>query len=660
MNQWFRIFALVLAIAVVGCNESATPPTDDATSATDVNTPLSDGSVPDVLGFPNQPGGNPLVPEFALYPFPSDFYLEEDTDSLTGWHIAIPKEALPGNLEDPDIFSEMDGFSRLPVILAYLPGGIDGTTLPAPEKPELTVADDSPVFLVKAETWERVPVLAENDLTAKEDTDRALILRPLIALEPRTRYVVILRDKLQTPEGKAHQANAAFKALRDETPTTVPAIEKQRDSFKVVNAAIDKLGLDPQEVVLAWSFRTRSEEQVTQKLVDMQTIANTATLEGYTIVSEEMKTEDGRTSKMITATFKAPNFIGPKDLVELDAAGKPILQGTRDASFGMAIPDVVDTPRPVMMYGHGFNGDWSEGMRGQTFRISHEGKFVTVGTNIGFNEDNVLLLIMALSNLSRANVLIDDILQTWVNWTTLARLIREQLADQITVERGGQQIKVIDPAEVHYIGCSNGGTNGATLAATSPQFTRAMLVVGGGGLVHFLERAVQWNEAGILFRILFPYGALDRQAGLSLLQNLLDPVDNINYVHRLVKNRYPGLKPLKALLVMALDDSQVSNILTEWMARTAGVSLITPTAKSIYGLPTVTAPLPDGAPETLMGAMSVYDLKVTPSPPGNLPPAVDNKAHQDVRDLEAYREQVIRFLDDGVMIQSCDGVCDPE
>jgi hypothetical protein len=143
MRRRSRSFVLILivAAALVGCGEDETPR---------------------VLSFPNEPGGNPLVPEKALFPFPSDFYLEEDADTPTGRRLAIPQEALPDPLEAAAVVA--DGFTMMPSILVKLPGGIDLASLPDPADTAATTRDDSPVFLVEVGSWERVAALAHGAL----------------------------------------------------------------------------------------------------------------------------------------------------------------------------------------------------------------------------------------------------------------------------------------------------------------------------------------------------------------------------------------------------------------------------------------------------------------------------------------------------------------
>ena len=56
----------------------------------------------------------------------------------------------------------------------------------------------------------------------------------------------------------------------------------------------------------------------------------------------------------------------------------------------------------------------------------------------------------------------------------------------------------------------------------------------------------------------------------------------------------------------------------------------------------------------------MYDEGYAPLPAGNLSPTDDNGAHETIRDLTSYLEQVPTFLEDGRIVQVCDGPCDPD
>ena len=237
-----------------------------------------------------------------------------------------------------------------------------------------------------------------------------------------------------------------------------------------------------------------------------------------------------------------------------------------------------------------------------------------------------------------------------VNASVMIRYIREQLS---------QDFVGLDPTSVHYMGISNGGTFGYLFGATTFEVERAIFVVGGAGLSHFLQRATQWSELGYLVTSRYPE-AVEQQLFLSLLQMVIDPIDPANYMDHLVAPRFTGRPPLRSQLHMARHDSQVSNLVTEWVARSARIPMITPSPKDIWGLEQVSAPLSDTDQLSLPSALYVYDEGVEPAPIGNIPPAEDNRTHNTIRDLDVYQEHIIRFIDEGRIQQICDGACDPQ
>ena len=638
----------------VGCSDDTQPTIDAGLKDGAADTGKQDAT------FPNKPGGNPLVPEVASFPFPSDFFLKKDSTSPSGFRVDVPDEVLPKIIQGK-IFNAADGFTRIPIILAYLTGGIDPKSLPDPADHALTVTDKSPVWLVKDKTWEKVPILIEIDMMAKKDDQRSLILRPLVLLDEKTTYVVVVRNKLKDLKGNLHKPNAAFLALLSGTTTSDPSVESQRESFKTVKAALTGLKVADKDVVLAWSFTTRSEQQTTEKLLAVQDAMKTATLGTVKIITDKTETSDGRTNRQIEATFSAPWFVQSDGSIKLDSAGKAVANGTKDVSFGFTIPSTVTAARPVILYGHGFFGDWKQGTRGTWNKIATKYKYNTAATNLGFHEGVENLTTAAImTSMSKLNEVVSRVIQSLGNVTALQRVVTEQLVTTLTgKDSAGKAVTLLDKDKIVYHGISNGGTFGYVIACTSPLLERASIIVGGGGLTHFLQRAVQWHDYATMLSAIYPT-AFDQQLMMSLIQHLLDPVDSMNYVPYLTAKRFTGRKPMTAALHMAVNDSQVNNLVTEWVARTAKVKLITPSAKTVWGLDTTTAAPPAGAPATVKSAMFVYDEKVAPSPKTNVPPTKDNDTHGTVRKLSVYEKHVYDFIENGKFVQYCTGPCDPE
>jgi len=310
------------------------------------------------------------------------------------------------------------------------------------------------------------------------------------------------------------------------------------------------------------------------------------------------------------------------------------------------------------MYGHGFLGTSNQATGGRFNRFCTEHQFSTAATDFGMFDGVLDPLFNALAgDLPQLDVLVSEVIQSFANTTHLTRLVKERFASDILLP--GSQVSPIDTNAVHYLGISNGGTFGYVHAATSPQVERAVMLVGGGGLVHFLERAVNWQDFAFIFGALYP-NALDLQLFFSMLQMKLDRIDSMSFAHRLINDRFPGLKPLKAQVHMAVNDSQVRNLVTEWVMRTAQIPVVLPTAKDMFGLDTLSIPPDDVAPSDVLSAFYVYDEKVEPTPITNDTPLQDNGTHGTVRDLMSYRAHAGTFLETGTFTMVCDGACDPE
>jgi hypothetical protein len=607
-----------------------------------------------ITGIDNLPGGNPLVPDVAMYPFPSDFYLVADASTETGRRLALSDDAMPEGLSAA-AFAHADGYSRAPIILAYMDGGIDASTLPTLTDPSAALEDDSSVWLLREDSWERVPLLVELDLNAAVSTQQALIIRPQVSLEPDAGYVVVLRDTLRAADGTSPlPVTDAFRALRDGVATDCDAVEAQRGDFELVNTAITATGLAPEEVVLAWSFHTRSEEQVLAPLVGIQDVATDWPLDGWSITSDEWD-DDGQ-NRLIHGTFVAPDFLGPDEWVELDEDGAPVQHGTRDVEFMLTIPVTAsEQTRPVVVYGHGFFSSLEEPTWSAENDATQRWQMAMATTNfIGTNEDDLFSAIALLADMDHIWVWVSQQIQSHAHFSLLGRLVSEELADVVTSDSG---VPLFDPGAVHYMGVSNGGTQGFVILAASTVFTRGVLVVPGAFNPHMLERAEPWNTMGIAIRQMFP-DPIDLQLALSIVQLEFDAIDSLSWMDHLTHDRLPGRPDVEVTLHMAVGDCQVSNMITEWLARTGQIPLVTPSPRDIWGLDTITADPPDGA--DTHAALFVYDELYPPLPEGNIPPAEDNDAHATIIELEPYLAQVGAFLEDGTIVQLCEGACDPE
>ena len=603
-------------------------------------------------GLPDVAGENPLVREQPAFPFPADFYLEE-ADTPTGHRVAIAQNALPDALLS-ETFSSLDGWSRMPVILSQFPGGVDPGSLPNPADPSASLADDSAVWLINATTGERVPVLAEVDATTKLIERQSLIVRPQIALDWSTTHVVIIKTTLRAADGSELPVRDTFRALRDEIPTDSNTVEQWRLPFETVNQVIYDQGLEREEVLLAWSFTTGSQEAVTTPMLSMVDSMMDASLGAFAV--DEVTSNDA--NAIVRGHFDAPNFIGPDGTLVLDADYRAIAQGTYEVPVQVTVPVTVTEARPVILFGHGFFASIDEPTWSSLQGLMQPNQFTAVTTDFpGFREDDLIATTGVLGgDVNRIDEVVAQNMQGQANFAALARLLQDGLDDTIEVDHGDGAFKPLDADRLTYMGTSNGGTQGFTIMSTTPHIEHGVLVVPGGAMAHMLERATQWNTLGGLLKNQFD-DPRELQMVIGLSQTQLDPMDGINFVDHMLADPFPGRPEKTVVIHEATGDTQVANMITEVMARTAGFKAWDPSPRELWGFERITPS--DSAVDTT-SAYTIYDEGYAPNPAGNVAPPEENGAHRSIRDIPAYRTNVAHFINTHEIINVCDGACDPE
>jgi hypothetical protein len=311
---------------------------------------------------------NPLGGESCLLPWPSSAYLAEDSSTATGYRLALDAAAMPVNVDNRpitvDVFNRWDGFSPSGPILALFPTGVAGDNLPPPDDPASSLAADSPIVLLDMDRMERAPFFAEIDQNVRAVERRALIIRPMVRLHPKTRYAVALRKALKAPDGSPLVSPAGFVGLQAGDTMGHPRADLSR--HREVTAALATAGVPSDDLVLAWDFVTASDDFLTRDLLTMRDTAVTAIGQAganLAFTATERPANGTLVSKAYAGTFKSPDFLtdGESDpsVLRRDAAGLPLMQGMRDANFAAVIPKCAETaqlPIPTIVFGHGLFG----------------------------------------------------------------------------------------------------------------------------------------------------------------------------------------------------------------------------------------------------------------------------------------------------------------
>ena len=611
-------------------------------------------------------GCNPLgggVGEDCLSPFPSNYYLQ--TDAAGTRRVTFPAGVLPtsrkGVALDPAPFAARDGFSPATPLIAYFPGSINPQNLPTPAKIEDSLKVTSPVQLLSAETGERVPLFAELDRNAMVGERQALLIRPQIRLRPKSRYVVAIAG-LKTTDGLDVPPLAGFAAIRSKDVEPGSIRGKLSAHYENLFQFLEQKGLPKKSLQLAWDFTTGDDTQVTGPVIKMRDTALAKLLPTdppepppplFTISKVENAPRDPLLRQVI-GSFRASSFLTHDESGRMnrDETGQPKLRGYGRFPLVVHIPKCVQTataPVAVMIYGHGlFGGALGEMDSGYQREIINRLCMIQVGTDwIGLTEaDAYYVANEVMSNFNNFAQITDRIQQAHVNFAVLARLIKDGSLAQIPELRVNGKV-VIDSSQVYYYGISNGGVQGLTFLALSPDVKRGALNVPGGFWSLMMWRSANFEKLAPLLSASYA-DPLARQLLIALSQPLWDSSDPATYAPYIVKAPLPGSGGAKQVLYQeGLGDGQVPNLATRMIVRSMGIPLLNQPVEAVWGIPTASGPLPS--------AYVQFDVGQNPRPGDDNVPPKNNPVHEAIRRLEAAKQQLQGFLQDGGTVrETCD------
>lgn len=605
------------------------------------------------------PDCNPLGGEGCLLPWPSAAYLRADASTPSGFRLDLPIAAMPVNADqqpiDPaPLDARWDGFSPTGPMLAMFPRGVSPDGLPSFKSPDDSLAPGSPIVLLDLDRGERIPLFAEVDQNVRDVNQRALVIRPLARLHDKTHYAVAIRNTVMSADGTPLPVSPGFAALRDgarfDHPRFAALAAHAGEMFDGLAAA----GVAKSELVLAWDFRTASDEMLRADLTAMRAAALPAIGDrGANLGAAPFTTVDqpntAQSYRRFLGSYKSPDFLtrgeDTDSVLSRDAAGVPQIHGLRDAPFAAIIPRCVTDPamtlpRPTIIFGHGLFGS-SQGYLDDGFvqQLAEDHCLVIIaGDFIGLTSRQLGAAGLAVTDLNRGPTITEKLAQSVIDFMALESLARGAMAASPQFRIGGTAdgAPVIDPDQVFYVGGSLGGIMGNVIMAYDPNLTRGVLAVPGGSWSLLIERSNAW---ALLQQVI--QGAYDDpqvyQLDVALFGMAFEPYDPITTAAHVIKDPLFG-NPVKNILMWySIGDCLVSNITTELTARTMGIGMIGPSVKSPWHL----APTPGAFDSGIV----VFDDHPTPLPPEtNVPPATDNGTHAGINRKAAALRMVERFL----------------
>jgi hypothetical protein len=657
-----RARRLALALALAALALPACGDDDDGAPGDDAGADDSGGMQP--LDLPD--GCQPLLGgHHCTAPYPSDYFLVDDPSTPTGKRVqpwgAASLQTDTGLVADVETAEVHDGASAIPTIVAALPDELADTGLAHLAGPaEASLADDARTILL-APDGTHVPHYVDVDPRAEDPRRRAIVIHPLVALEHRARYVVALRG-VERPDGELAAPGEGFRRLRDEQAAGDPALEPLIDRFESdVFAPLAAAGWERGDVQLAWDFTVGSREADTTDMLRVRELTlawlekNQPTIE----VTEVVDNPEGQdnVARVVHGKITGPLFLGedePGASLVRDADGNVIENGTTTFDFVAVVPASVAAqvgPGLALAYGHGFFGGLAEVEGGSARTIADSVGAVMFGIVwVGMSTQDIGVLLNSLTGEPARTVsFADRVHQAIANWIVMGAAIQGPLLDEEALQRtpGGEPFYAPDP--LGFIGISQGAILGGVMTGLNPFLDRICLQVGGAGFTHMMFRARPFDNFLMLIEAILP-DALDQQVFAASLQRSFDRFDPGSYADYLLAEPIDEARPL--LLQVGLGDVSVPNLGSFLLARLLGIPLLEPSPADVYGLDTTPGPAPAGLTLFDFGIdLSVYDV-AEPAPE-------DNEVHEGVRLEPTALDQLGGFLRDGMVVQPCDGPCDP-
>jgi pimeloyl-ACP methyl ester carboxylesterase len=619
------------------------------------------GCGPGLVEVPASDGCENLSSQHCLLPWPSDRFLEADSRTVTGWRLAYTANSLPANdagvRANPRLFSRLDGFSPASRVMVRLLRPVDLLVSRAPLQNDIgrSLAADSPTVLLNMRSGERVAHWVEHDL--KEPT--LLWLHPAEVLEANTPYAVALRG-LVDGDGQAISAEPGFRAVRDGVRTNASDLESRRPRFDELLKALGNAGIERRSLQMAWRFHTASNEAMHG---DMLTVRDRG-LErlgpaglGCTVTSVENDYGPGDAGvvfRRLRGTYTVPSLMeSPRPPTKLarDAEGKPTVKENVEVPFTIIVPRAVAAPasglpRPsrVIVYGHGLMSEGDRTISSLGFRqVSESLQSILVATDwAGMSVSDSGAVAEALGDINRFASVAERLQQGLLNTLALIRGMKGSCAQ--LPELRVQGVDLVDPARVYFAGGSQGGIFGATVLRLAPDTDRGVVMVNGAAFPFMIERSIDFAPFIGLFEANYP-DRTNRALALASLQSLWDATDPATWL------RVPTDR--RMLSISVKNDSQVPNLASDLVTRTARLSTLAGTARTPWG----TQPAGDNPRD---GAL-VIDMGDRPVPEGIIAPTENDKGHSRVLGAASAQGAIDRFLQpQGVIEVRCQGVCDPD
>ncbi|HNC95100.1 MAG TPA: hypothetical protein PKW90_03185, partial [Myxococcota bacterium] len=256
-------------------------------------------------------------------PWPSSSYTTLDSSSETGVRVALHPDALPVD-DDPSWLNLADGFSRVSPLAVGFTGVLDPAT--AADAVHLYVS-----FEAGEEVTVEVPVWTE--VVVREEQESLLLAYPRRVLPANADLVAVVSDGLRRIDGSVPErsdAQAVVLGLQEPEGEEELAL---RAYHAPTRALLQRAGLEPEHLLRAWDFSTRSADDPGRRLLEMQ--AAMAAAQATVQIRSVVPHPSANVAMIVEGTLEGlPDFLDAETgWLQVDAGGHPQPVGSRSHPF---------------------------------------------------------------------------------------------------------------------------------------------------------------------------------------------------------------------------------------------------------------------------------------------------------------------------------------
>ena len=404
-------------------------------------------------------------------------------------------------------------------------------------------------------------------------------------------------------------------------------------------------------------------------------------------------------------TYQVPLFltedpgadVNSLGVLNLDPSGNPVQNGLTNPPFTIGIPcSVLDDGGPTvhpLVLGHGLFGNGDGMVAGMLSAYGFD--FIGGATDWwGLSSRDYAWVASSIvglpppfgtgSKLNNFPAMADRLKQGQINTQVLARMMKQGLFNShacfqirdpnppdCTTAGPDPLAEDVFPgasSEMFYFGASLGGIMGTYFASLTSDVERFNVDVPGMNFSFLMQRATPFKDFDALLGYIGLADPMDAILGLGLIHELWVRGEPAGYMESLAAEVKAGTK--KMLVTVAWLDKQVSNQVSEVLARTLGVPNLQGSLQAgLQGIPDLPGPLDSALVIYDTGSFDIFNpahygvdkngLPLIP-PLANLIPSPVCDPHGRRGTIPASIDQLLAFLQPGGQIQNfCtdDGVC---